>query len=912
MRLERQSNRQVITLDTSSPLGSGGEARVYAVARDAALAAKIYHQPTPAHARKLAAMLANRPDDLMASGGHDFVAWPVDVLRACDGSGRFVGFLMPRVGALRLVIDLYNPGRRRVSVPLFNSLYLHRTARNLAAAVRALHARGYVIGDINESNILVAHSAQVTLVDADSFQVPEPRGGAVFRCPVGKPEMTPPELQGKSFRALDRAPEHDHFGLAVLIFQLLMEGAHPFAGAFLGPDDPPPSLAERIKAGHFAHGARCGPCRPLPGAVPFEVLHPALRDLFTRCFQDGHGDPQARPDAAAWQSALDEAENALATCAANSQHRYGSHLSDCPWCRRKQQLKGRDPFPSEEEVRQKKHLNAAPPVPTPRATTRARTATASAKPSAATTAAAPQPQPPSSSPPISFRELATTFSALAVLALCGVAFWTPAPLRWWVLLAAGICACLCWCLDQAGGLGETLWLFALLGGVSWCALGAVPCYLLHGFYSGRGESYHEQQQYRDAVAAYTRAIRLDPGHSDYKARGDAYLAMERYDLAIADYDRSLRDGVQSPNSYHSRGVARHRRGELDAAISDYSRAIALDSQDASTYSNRGSAYLSRGQAGRAISDYTKALSLAPGHAPDLNNRACAYRAQKQFEQALSDHATAIGLEPGNADFYIERGLTFHEMRDNAMAVADFTKALSLEPRNAGALVRRGNAHAAQASYTSAIADYNRAISIKPNDAYAYNARGHALARSGQPGRAIADFSKALALDSKFHEAYANRGDAYVEKKRYKLAIQDFSVALRLRPNDSGLYGSRARAYHNDGQHDLAVADYGRAVSLDGKDALSYFNRGLIRYDRKQFAVALQDFSKAASLEPRDAQFREWCDYAVAKLPPAPKTVMKASQSILGIPGIRNTLGGSLLSKHRRFHSGERVLKQATP
>src|SRR5262249_36106735 len=243
----------------------------------------------------------------------------------------------------------------RQPAPSSDSRALPRPARNLAAAVAAVHARGHVIGDLNESNVLASETALVTLVDTDSFQVRDPLTGAIHRCPVGKPEFTPPELQGKAFRQLDRTPEHDAFGLAVLIFQLLMEGAHPFAGIVPGCGDPPP-LAERIGAGRFPHrpprfglfslGRRPGGAhRPNPLAPPFELLHPELQRLFVRCFVAGHRRPRARPKAQEWQRALEAAEQALLACAANAQHRSGRHLRACPWCERAAQLGGRDPFP---------------------------------------------------------------------------------------------------------------------------------------------------------------------------------------------------------------------------------------------------------------------------------------------------------------------------------------------------------------------------------------------------------------------------------------------------------------------------------------------------------------------------------------------------------------------------------------
>jgi DNA-binding helix-hairpin-helix protein with protein kinase domain len=246
---------------------------------------------------------------------------------------------------------------------LFNYLYLHQAARNLAAAVRTRHARGYVIGDVNESNILVSERALVTLVDTDSFQVRDPHNGVVYRCPVGKPEFTPPELQGQTFAHVDRTPEHDLFGLAVLIFQLLMEGTPPFAGVFQGAGEPPP-YEKRISDGHFPYGrVRYVPYRPMPIAPSLDVLHPTLQRLFLRCFEEGHLHPSARPDALTWLNALQEAENNLVVCAVNGYHRYDRHLSACPWCERAARLGGRDPFPSRQAVQRGQHLQSTVHTP---------------------------------------------------------------------------------------------------------------------------------------------------------------------------------------------------------------------------------------------------------------------------------------------------------------------------------------------------------------------------------------------------------------------------------------------------------------------------------------------------------------------------------------------------------------------
>ena len=356
MRLQRRLTGQQISIEERAALGAGGEARVFAVAAAPELVAKIYHRPDEAQARKLRAMLAAPPEDPAAASGSPSIAWPVDILEA---ERRVVGFLMPRLTDRAPIFDFYNPSTRRQKFPLLHTGYLHRAARNLAAAVRALHARGYVIGDVNESNILVTQTALVALVDCDSFQARDLQTGEIYRCPVGKPEFTPPELQGKTFADLDRTPDQDAFGLAALIFQLLMEGTHPFAGIYQGLGEPPP-YGERIAAGHFAYGPRPVPYRPMPAAPPFEMLDAGLRRLFVRCFEDGHADPTARPTALEWRDALTAAEESLVVCSRNAQHRYDLHCAACPWCERTARLGGRDPFPSPSAVKQGRHLQKAP------------------------------------------------------------------------------------------------------------------------------------------------------------------------------------------------------------------------------------------------------------------------------------------------------------------------------------------------------------------------------------------------------------------------------------------------------------------------------------------------------------------------------------------------------------------------
>src|SRR5262249_14295654 len=144
------------------------------------------------------------------------------------------------------------------------------TARNCAIAFEAVHQNGHVIGDVNQKNVMVSDKGIVAFVDCDSFQVVD--GSRIFRCKVGVPEYTPTELHGKKFASLDRNTNHDLFGLAVLVFHLLMMGRHPFSGVPLVKADIP--IEKAIQEGLYAYTRNSASARlkPPPHVPPLIML----------------------------------------------------------------------------------------------------------------------------------------------------------------------------------------------------------------------------------------------------------------------------------------------------------------------------------------------------------------------------------------------------------------------------------------------------------------------------------------------------------------------------------------------------------------------------------------------------------------------------------------------------------------
>jgi DNA-binding helix-hairpin-helix protein with protein kinase domain len=298
-------------------LGQGGEGTVYEMGGEAV---KIYTAPPSAdRAEKIRALLTVRTGTLEAVS-----AWPNRLVYAGRNP---VGYVMPKISDHQPISRISLPASRKQHFPEMPWGWLIHIARNLAAAVEQIHTAGVVIGDLSEANIFVASSAFVRMIDVDSFQISV--NGKLWNTGVGVPMFLPPELQGRDLRSVQRTKNHDAFGLAVMIFQLLMMGRHPWGGNYRNDKN----IEDLIATEPFAYGqaARARGMTPPKISPKMEWLQSDIATAFERAFSS-----QARPTAHDWAVALDVFRGALTTCTVSSTHQFVPTQGKCPWCRLEQ------------------------------------------------------------------------------------------------------------------------------------------------------------------------------------------------------------------------------------------------------------------------------------------------------------------------------------------------------------------------------------------------------------------------------------------------------------------------------------------------------------------------------------------------------------------------------------------------
>jgi DNA-binding helix-hairpin-helix protein with protein kinase domain len=308
-------------------IGSGGEGDVYEFpVSNNKLVAKIYRKPVDQEKQeKLHQMVHGGNDDLKKIS-----AWPVELLLSAK-SGKAIGFLMMNVSEYKPIHMLYGPSQRKHVFPKATWQFLVRAAKNCAAAFSIIHKYGYVIGDVNEGNILVNDEACIRLIDCDSFQILGKDKKKYF-CEVGVAQFTPPELQNiKNFKT-ERIPNHDNFGLSILLFQLLFMGRHPYSGVYHGNGDMP--LEKAIAEYRYAFGknANLKNISPPPNTVEVAIVPKEIRTAFEEAFTESGIKRPFRPSAQKWWQLLNDLESKLRYCSLERIHVYYSGTNGCPWC----------------------------------------------------------------------------------------------------------------------------------------------------------------------------------------------------------------------------------------------------------------------------------------------------------------------------------------------------------------------------------------------------------------------------------------------------------------------------------------------------------------------------------------------------------------------------------------------------
>lgn len=315
---------------------SGGAGSIYLLPASPLQVAKVYHDSANRgdYERKVAAMLAlspNLPDIFENGQRYVQIAWPQALLR--DGSGAFLGFAMPAVDIdATSELECILQERQAKAAGLPTGLGAKITlAANLAAVIAELHRQGHHVIDLKPVNLrFYPRSLYMAMLDCDGFGI-QGRGER-FAADQITPDYLAPEFQNGTL-ATAGEEQQDRFALAVVVFQLLNFGIHPYSGRPLS-DNVPTDIPGRIARRCYPYGTHAHR-ELMPSPVSGHKAMPAdLRLLFDRAF-DGAGG--SRPTPGEWADTLkgyaQRSSRRLVACGKDALHQHFAGMP-CAACAR--------------------------------------------------------------------------------------------------------------------------------------------------------------------------------------------------------------------------------------------------------------------------------------------------------------------------------------------------------------------------------------------------------------------------------------------------------------------------------------------------------------------------------------------------------------------------------------------------
>lgn len=319
------------------PLDAGGEGEIHLIDGRSRIVKLIFH-PTPVVIEKLCWMLDHAPPRETPWAPRD-LGWP-DGLLIRPETNQICGYQTMFFENASTLETVFNRIERVRTFPNWTFAHLVNLAANLARAFERAHRLNLTLGDVSSRNAMCDERTYVKLIDLESAQIDA--GKSLLPCLVATTDYTAPELQAvDDFSKVRRTVFHDSFGLAVLVYQLIGDGVHPYYGTVESPGGPktmPPGMAERVSQNLWAHSSSTAAkprVTPPPDACDFASMPTQLQDLFHRAFDEGHVNPSRRPAPREFVDALEVMFKTLTRCSVNPKHQFAQGLAKCPWCVRR-------------------------------------------------------------------------------------------------------------------------------------------------------------------------------------------------------------------------------------------------------------------------------------------------------------------------------------------------------------------------------------------------------------------------------------------------------------------------------------------------------------------------------------------------------------------------------------------------
>ena len=353
-----------------------------------------------------------------------------------------------------------------------------------------------------------------------------------------------------------------------------------------------------------------------------------------------------------------------------------------------------------------------------------------------------------------------------------------------------------------------------------------------------------------ALADLDRAIAIAPDANLYASRGEILFSSGRTKDAIAAYTTALTLEPRNAAILRKRAKVHQWNDDDAAARNDFDRAIEYTLDDPEAYVDRAAFFRQHVRFEQAMKDLTKAIELDPTYLPAYDQRAGVYEQLGLYTDAVQDLTMLNRAHPDDVSIIERRAHAFFELGESDLAIADATTALKAAPTPEN-LQARGFAYLQKGDIAHARTDFEDAAhGLRHNENLAVRLRQlfcRAICGSVKPGALL----KTLVLGLWNIQAEAIGLTDHARTRRRLIADADALLGLlALKQSDSK----------------AATAIFNAALLISNESPVALYGRGVVKHQAGGAAGAKDDFVAGRNIDHRIDH-----TFALVGIEPVPET-----------------------------------------
>jgi cellulose synthase operon protein C len=438
-----------------------------------------------------------------------------------------------------------------------------------------------------------------------------------------------------------------------------------------------------------------------------------------------------------------------------------------------------------------------------------------------------------------------------------------------------------------------------------------------GAHNNLGVLYYNKGMYEDAVAAFARALELDPKMQVAQRNLEvAYFHTGYYDRRVAELRDRLRAHPDDREARWELGRAYAAIGDAKEAVAEFAAILQYAPGDVGAIVQLGLAEKANGDLEKAQCWLDRALAL-----DDRSPLVHQYIGEVLYNRGLNDQALAalhrsIELSPENADAHYLLGFVLGDIGRHEEARAATKRAIQLNPS-----LSRAQANLSLDRYNTA--RYNElvparqerrssALELSTDGHLAHYNLGLAFRQKGYYAEALKEYNLALERNEDENLVRQAMAEVHLLKKDATAAIELYDQIVLAQQDSPKIWCERGVALHQQGQHAAAAESYRRALALDPAYAIAHNNLGVALYHAGEAEAAIDSFRAALSSQPNFV--KAWLNLALL--------LFRGKRMQLGLESYRQVLAsepeqpvawngiGLVLAELRKFEDARNAFGRA--